>query len=295
MGEYIGLNYFFDAHQRIYWLYLISALVISVSFLYFAPIFVKRQFSKEVLLHKSAKLDYLYFVVMSILKVLIIMPLMISVTDVILWGVHTLQDTFGYFERIHASKEILILSYTLVVFVVNDFTRYWTHRLLHLVPFLWRFHRIHHSAEVLNPLTFYRVHPVENILFGLRYAFTTGFITAIFIYFFGAGINMVEILGVNVFIFVFGLLGTNLRHSHIPLSYGKKLERFFISPYLHQLHHTTEFTHKNFGSYLAIWDLWFGTLVREKKENLVYGLKGEKINHSLFGLFVNPFIKGIKL
>jgi len=166
---------------------------------------------------------------------------------------------------------------------------------MHMLPLLWRFHRVHHSAEVLNPLTFYRVHPIENILFGLRYALTTGFVTAVFIYFFGAGIGLIEFLGVNILVFVFLLIGSNLRHSHIPLSYGKRIEKWLISPYQHQLHHSTICTHKNFGSYLAIWDRWFGTLTSEKRENLKFGLQNETVTHSLIGALFNPFIKGIKL
>ena len=295
MYEYIGLNYFFDIHQRVYWLYILTAIMIAMVYLWISPKLVKKQFSYEVLWHKSARLDYLYFLFSGVLKVALILPIMIGVGEVALWGVFTLQEQFGYMQRVRVSYEILLVAYTLSIFIVNDFTRYWIHRLMHLVPFLWRFHRIHHSAEVLNPLTFYRVHPIENILFGLRYALSTGLVTAIFIYFFGAGISVAEIWGVNIFVFIFSILGSNLRHSHIPLSYGEKLQKIFISPYQHQLHHSTEFTHKNFGSYLAIWDLWFGTLENKKQKNLVYGLKNDKINHSLLGLLLNPFHKGIKL
>jgi len=295
MSEYIGLSYFLDSHQRVYWLYLLVAIMIALAHLFVAPNLVKKQFSKEVLWHKSARLDYLNFLIAAVVKIVFILPIMIGVGEVALWGVLTLQELFGYFERIHISKEFLLILYTFAVFIVNDFTRYWMHRVMHKVPFLWRFHRIHHSAEALTPLTFYRVHPVENLLFGFRYALSIGIITAIFIYFFGAGISMGKIWGVNIFVFIFSLLGSNLRHSHIPLSYGEKMQKIFISPYQHQLHHSTEFTHKNFGAYLAIWDLWFGSLENKKHTNLVYGLKGEKVSHSFLGLFLNPFVKRIKL
>lgn len=258
---------------------------------------LKKQFSKEVLLHSSAKLDYAYFVIVSILKIVLVIPLLIGVNDVILWMVLQMQDTFGYVERIRVSKEWLLVSYTVVLFIVNDFTRYWLHRFMHRIPLLWRFHRIHHSAEVLNPLTFYRVHPVENILFGLRYALTTGFVTAVFIYFFGAGIGLIEFLGVNALVFVFLLMGSNLRHSHIPLSYGRKVEKWLISPLQHQMHHSRTYTHRNFGSYLAVWDRWFGTLTlgKSKSKNLDFGLPTGETTHSLTGALFNPFNKGIKL
>ena len=45
---------------------------------------------------------------------------------------------------------------------------------MHRIPFLWRFHQIHHSAEVLTPLTFHRIHPVESLLYDVRGALVTG-------------------------------------------------------------------------------------------------------------------------
>lgn len=297
MFEYIGVDYFYDSSKRVYWLYMLSALMVALLFFWKKKSVLKKQFSKEVLLHSSAKLDYAYFVIVSILKIVLVIPLLIGVNDVILWMVLQMQDTFGYVERIRVRKEWLLVSYTVVLFIVNDFTRYWLHRFMHRIPLLWRFHRIHHSAEVLNPLTFYRVHPVENILFGLRYALTTGFVTAVFIYFFGAGIGLIEFLGVNALVFVFLLLGSNLRHSHIPLSYGNKVEKWLISPLQHQLHHSRTYTHRNFGSYLAVWDRWFGTLTlgKSKSKNLDFGLPTGETTHSLTGALFNPFNKGIKL
>jgi sterol desaturase/sphingolipid hydroxylase (fatty acid hydroxylase superfamily) len=295
MFEYLGLDFIWDSGKRIYWLYMFTALIAAVLFFWKQRSILRKQFSKEVLWHPSAQLDYTYFVVVSAMKILLIIPLLIGVNDVILWMVVLLQDQFGYLERIRINKTWLIGSYTLVVFIANDFTRYWLHRWMHAIPLLWRFHRVHHSAEVLNPLTFYRVHPVENLLFGLRYALTTGLVTALFIYFFGAGIGIIEVLGVNIFVFVFLLMGSNLRHSHIPLTYPVNIEKWIISPYQHQLHHSIEHTRRNYGSYLAVWDRWFGTLKSEEKTQLRFGLLHETPTHSLLGAFLNPFTKGIKL
>lgn len=290
--EYIGLDYFLDSSKRIYWLYILSSIILSI--LFFRTQF-QEQFSKKVLLHPSAKLDYIYFIIISIVKVLVIIPLMISINVVVLFFIIKLQDIFGFQERIKISREFLLISYTIVLFIINDFCRYWLHRILHLIPFLWQFHKVHHSAEVLNPLTFYRIHPIENILFGLRYTIVTGFVTALFIYFFGAGIKLIEILGVNFIVFIFMIIGSNLRHSHIPLRFGKRVEKWIISPYQHQLHHTKKYTHKNFGSSLAIWDRLFNTLIIKDIEKLSFGLSNQTSTHSLLGAFINPFYKGVKL
>jgi sterol desaturase/sphingolipid hydroxylase (fatty acid hydroxylase superfamily) len=288
MLEYLGLEYFIEADRRIYWLYLASAIIIA---LFFSQA-LKEQFSRSTLLHPSSLLDYRYFIVVSIIKVTIILPLMVSVHDVILWFVTLLNSLFGYQLRIRVSKEWLLIAYTLTLFIANDFTRYWLHRWMHQSSLLWRFHKLHHSAERLNPFTFYRVHPVENILFGIRYALTSGVVTALFIYYFGAGIGIVEFMGVNILLFIFLIAGANLRHSHIPLSYGRMMERWFISPYQHQLHHSKEYTHSNFGSSLAIWDRLFGTLVTIKPKKLEFGLPNEVMCHSLLQALIKPFKKG---
>ncbi|WP_304545893.1 sterol desaturase family protein [Sulfurimonas microaerophilic] len=267
--EYLGVEYFFSASQRIYWLYLLSALLIAVIYTRFNPE-IKNYFTKGVLLHHSAKLDYGYFVVVSAIKIGLILPFILSSKDISLQTVFLLQEQFGYI-RFSVEKLWVVIGYTLSVFLVNDFTRYWLHRFMHESPLLWKFHRVHHSAEVLNPLTFYRVHPVENILFGLRYALGVGAVTGIFIYFFGANIGVVEIAGVNAITFIFGIAGSNLRHSHIPLRYGV-LERVVISPFLHQLHHAKKSMNKNYGSVLSIWDQMFKTYyVTQSTSKLVFG------------------------
>jgi sterol desaturase/sphingolipid hydroxylase (fatty acid hydroxylase superfamily) len=286
------LDYFLDINQRVFYGYMLMAFLIA--FLFFRTA-LKKQFSSEVLWHKSAKLDYVYFIISGFIKILIILPLLIGVNEVTLWVVLELNDYFGYLPRVRISKELLLISYTLVLFILSDLSRYFLHRMMHKSSFLWRFHRVHHSAEVLNPLTFYRVHPLENFLFGLRYALVTGVVTAVYIYFFGAGIRAIEFMGANIFLVLFSIIGSNLRHSHIPLSYPKSLEKWFISPYQHQLHHSKKYLHQNFGSFLAIWDRMFGTLLTGKKKNIVFGLPKEKVNHSILGAYLNPIYKGVKL
>ena len=292
MFDYLAITYFFDEHQRIFYGYFLLAIVIA--FLFFREA-LKKQLSAEVLLHRSAKLDYVYFLIMGVIKVMLIVPLIIGVNKVTFWFMLKLELIFGHMSVINISWEMLMLSYTITLFIVSDLSRYWLHRLLHAVPLLWRFHKVHHSAEVLTPITFYRVHPLENILFGLRYALVTGFVTALFIYLFGAGVKAVDFLGVNILVFAFSIVGSNLRHSHIPFSYPKGVEKWFVSPYQHQLHHSTKYLHRNFGSFLAVWDRLFGTLVTGKKKNIVFGLPNEQVNHSILGAFLNPIFKGVKL
>ena len=77
-----------------------------------------------------------------------------------------------------------MLLYTLTLFVAWDLSRYLLHRLLHGVPFLWELHKVHHSAEVLTPLTLYRSHPIESFLYRMRGVLVVSAVTGTFFYFF---------------------------------------------------------------------------------------------------------------
>ncbi len=222
-----------------------------------------------------------------------IFPIVISAKTVAFNINKYLYLVYGFNQIENISYETIVVLYTITLFILSDFTRYWLHRLLHTIPFLWDFHKVHHSAKVLNPLSFYRVHPIENILFGFRYSLSVGFVTGIFIYFFGSKIGIIEVLGANIFVFVFSSLGANLRHSHIPLAYFTFLEKWIISPKQHQIHHSRKHFDKNYGGYLAIWDRVFGTLkLSSEVKVLKFGIKKEQMKDydSLIKILIFPFI-----
>jgi len=168
---------------------------------------------------------------------------------------------------------------------------------MHRIPTLWAFHKVHHSAETLTPITVFRAHPIEILLFSLRSSIVQAICIATFIFFFGDNITLTSILGANIFIFVFNILGSNLRHSHIAIPYWPAIEKIFISPAQHQIHHSVEVQHhdKNFGVTLAIWDWMFGSLHHsEPEQNLHFGLtKTTVIKHSLKELYLNPFYDAV--
>ncbi len=295
LDSFVGL---FSPSKRIYWQYLVSSIVIAlVYFLTLDYKVAKKErninLSSKLWFHPSAILDYKYFVVSFFIKVIFILPFLFSVQEIAFFVYELLLDYNGYVKISYFSHSEVIILFTITLFIVSDFTRYWLHRLLHTIPFLWNFHKVHHSAKVLTPITFYRVHPIENILFGLRYALSIGFVTGVFVYFFGAKIGVYEILGTNIFLYLFSLMGSNLRHSHIKLRYPKIIENIFISPFQHQLHHSTKYYNKNFGGYLSIWDNIFGTLqisypIIASKEKIRFGI--EWYNHNtILKLLWTPF------
>ena len=290
-------EYLINPDKRTFWIYLISSFAIAIIYLSYNKKLIKVNFSKKLWLHPSAKLDYYYFLISYFIKIFMIFPIVISAKSVALFIKKYLYLNYGYIYIETLSYETILVLYTITLFIVSDFTRYWLHRFMHTIPFLWEFHKVHHSAKVLNPLTFYRVHPIENILFGFRYSLSIGFVTGIFLYFFGAKISIYEIIGANVFVFVFSLLGSNLRHSHIPLSYFEFLEKWFISPKQHQIHHSRKYFNKNYGGYLSVWDRVFGSLLTSANvKTLKFGLKKEQMENynSIIKIVFHPFLNLIR-
>ncbi len=289
-----GFEYLLDPNRRIYWLYILSSCLIGLVWLYLHPHHKKLIFSKKLWFHPSSQLDFFLFIVSFFIKTLFIIPLIIGAKDVAYATMRFLVQNFG-FVQIHLNYNLILFLFTATLFICSDFSRYWLHRFLHTNAFLWRFHKIHHSAKVLTPLTFYRIHPLENLLFGLRYSLVVGFVTGVFVYFFGAKIGLVEVLGVNVFVFAFSFFGANLRHSHIHLAYPKFFESFLMSPKQHQMHHSVRFTHKNYGGTFSIWDKIFGTIAYSNQTNILkFGLKNKQemaLYNNILSTLVLPFVK----
>ena len=293
MSEFLALEYFINPGKRLYWVYIITSVLLAIGYFYYTKKSTRLITSSKLWLHPSAKLDYYYFFISYFINMLLLIPLIVSAKTIALSINKFLFLQFDYFENTMFSYSQIAVMYTLALFLVSDFTRYWLHRLLHTIPFLWEFHKVHHSAKVLTPFTFYRVHPVENLLFGIRYSLSIGLVTGVFIYFFGAMLNIKMIMGVNMILFLFSIIGSNLRHSHVPFSYGRYLEKFFISPKQHQIHHCKKFFNKNYGGYLAIWDNLFGSLKLSKEVKVLkFGLRNEQMNYydSILKVLTKPFL-----
>lgn len=288
-------NYFTDPSKRIFYVYILSSFILA-TFVYFSKkrkaSFFQYFFHKKTWLGKSAQIDYLFLFFNSLIKLILIAPLLIFSLKIAFHLNQYLVDSFGYFE-LKLSKGLLITLYTLCLFFIGDFASFFLHYLQHKIPFLWRFHKIHHSATVLNPITQYRIHPFELILLNVKTIVIMGLLMGVFEYFANQRISVYTYLGVNVLNFIFLFFGANLRHSSVAFKYPTFLEYIFISPFQHQIHHSENVKHfdKNLGSKLAIWDWLFGTLIVSKKVNKVhYGLGEENKNYkTFFANLLNPF------
>ena len=184
---------------------------------------------------------------------------------------------------------------TVVLFLVYDLA-YWTnHYVAHKVPFLWEFHKIHHTAQVLTPLTNWRVHPVYTIIYSWFTAVFVGVADGALKYAVGPGAMPLGPEGMNVVLLLFFLTTVSLQHSHIWIATNGLLGRAVVSPAHHQIHHSADRRHfdKNFGLCLAVWDWMAGTLYvpEPKRESLTYGVPaGGPDPHTLRGALVAPFV-----
>lgn len=258
-------------------------------------------FPKDVWMHRSARQDYAIALINMVLAATIFPYLVLNYDfykDAILSGIAILSphaDT----NTSDKPGTFAIVTFTLLSFMLSDLFYYWSHRLTHRVMFLWEFHKLHHSAEVMTPVTLHRAHPID-ILFnvGMR-MMGLGVASAIFYALYPNNHGLLTITGSNIFLIICYVAGANLRHSHIWLSYGPTVERVMMSPAQHQIHHSTDPAHfnRNYGADMSLWDWVFGSLyIPREKESVTFGLGDQHDNEqSLWQLYIGPFKKSARI
>lgn len=286
-GLEMAISYFANPKKRIYVGYLLSSGLLAY-YIYYSlkpkTSFLGYVFHKKIWWGKSAFVDYAMVFFNSFIKILLIAPFLIYGLYLAFYTDEYLLHTFGKPTTSLTQNQTLIY-YTIALIVVGDFASYIVHALMHKVSFLWEFHKVHHSATKLNPITQYRIHPVELMINNARGILVFGVLTGVFDYLSYHQVNKLMFLGVNAFSFVFFVFGANLRHSHVQLKYPVFLEKIFISPFQHQIHHSSNPVHynKNMGAKLAIWDWMFGTLTLSKSTgSLKFGLGNEDARFDTF-------------
>ncbi len=295
-GLKMPLTYFSNPSKRIYILYVFTSILLA--FYVFKRSKIEGSFwayivPKKIWFSSSAKVDYLLLFFNAFIKILFIAPFLIVGLRLAFYTNEYLNVTFGYSD-FNFSTTTIVVFYTLTLTLLGDLSSYLLHLAQHKIPFLWEFHKVHHSATSLNPLTQYRIHPLELIINNFRFLIVFGLVAGLFDYLSDESLTKLTFLGVNVFSFIFLSFGANLRHSHIKLTYFSFLESIVISPYQHQIHHSDnpKFFDKNLGSKLAIWDWFFGTLVKSEEINEVscgLGLGQDKEYVSFWNNLHKPF------
>ena len=178
---------------------------------------------------------------------------------------------------------------------------YWMHHYLsHKVPVLWEFHKVHHTATVLTPLTVFRVHPVDTLLLVNCLAIVTAVANGAMNYAFGSTTYQYALTDRNIILVLFIHAYVHLQHTHLWISFRGVLGCIFLSPAHHQVHHSSNPIHydKNLGSTLAVWDWLFGTLYVPKKEpeKLHFGVEqGDPGIHTLSSGLIGPVGRAIAM
>jgi sterol desaturase/sphingolipid hydroxylase (fatty acid hydroxylase superfamily) len=149
------------------------------------------------------------------------------------------------------------------VFVVCDFIYYWSHRLNHIVGWMWATHHVHHTVTELNFFS------------SVRIGWTT-FLSLAWIF----PIPLI-FLGLHPFYYEIGLtavvVGQFWLHTEAIRMLPPIIEYIFNTPHHHRLHHSSqkEFRDINYGAMLIIWDRMFGTFMEHSDSTeIVYGVAG---------------------
>src|SRR4051812_33411002 len=204
-----------------------------------------------------------------------------------------LTGTFGAMSPASWPDLLARATITLALFLAYEFGYWVDHYLKHRVPSLWELHKVHHSANVLTPLTVFRLHPLDGLIFGNILSVSLGVTNGVASYLFGKPVAFFSVADTNIILVLFVHLYVHLQHTHLWIAFTGIAGRVFLSPAHHQIHHSNNPVHfdKNLGSCLAIWDWLFGTLYVPAKEPepLIFGVKvGEADMHSFGELAIAP-------
>jgi sterol desaturase/sphingolipid hydroxylase (fatty acid hydroxylase superfamily) len=289
------------------WLYLLTAVLIAVPVYRFerrkalvrATSFFRFLFPREIYLHRSAIVDYKYVALDRTIKMIVYTPL-ITGLSVLVYKASV--AVFAWLPALGLSPAAVLagtIAVPILVVVIGDLGFFLSHYLMHRIPVLWCFHEVHHSAEVLTPVTVYRMHPVEELVTNMVAGFLAGIGAAVYTSATKNQVSLPTMLGVNVVQFLFFSVAFQLRHTHVWLSYGRYLSWIFISPAQHQIHHSTDPKHwdKNYGFIFAVWDAMLGSLyVPKAREMLRFGVPNANPDDfsSVARLYFLPFAKAAR-
>lgn len=228
------------------------------------------QYPEQGTFRKEWVLDVVYFMSthlpIQILSFMVLLPATLATKYL---GIPVLQHSIARLPW--------VLQFFLAV-LVADIAEYFIHLALHKVPFLWRFHAVHHSSKALDWIAGSRSHFVDDTL-------VRGFILVPMMLGFSQGIIFAYL--------IFVTLHATWTHCNFRLN-AKWLEQFLVMPRYHHWHHTSqkEGIDKNFAIHFPWIDKLFGTYYYPDNWPERYGLDGEEIAPNFMRQTIEAF--GIK-
>jgi sterol desaturase/sphingolipid hydroxylase (fatty acid hydroxylase superfamily) len=258
--------------------------------------FLRWLLPREIYLHRSAVVDYQYYLVNSIILARVYPVIFVGIPGVFLLsdGVRALlTGAFGPAAATAGPSLWANVGYTIAMTLAFDFAKWFAHYLEHKVPLFWEFHKVHHSAEVLTPFTNSRAHPVDQMLEQVMVAFVSAPFTGVFAWLYPGQVTEITLWNLGILHLAF-FVTQHLRHSHVRLGFGPWASRIFSSPAMHQVHHSVEARHwdRNFALMFSLWDELAGTnYIPTRDEQYRLGLPdGESSRfRSLGALYFAPF------
>ncbi|MAN60105.1 MAG: sterol desaturase [Flavobacteriaceae bacterium] len=260
-------NYLLDEITRFHWEnYFYGLIIVSVVVWLLELLFPWRRNQK--VFRKDFWLDTFYMFFNFFLLNLIVLIFLSNTAEAVfndLLGLAGLQVTDFQLVDLDALPYGLGL---LVFFLVTDFVQWNTHRLLHRVPFLWKFHQVHHSVKEMGFAAHLRYHWMEPVVYKSILYIPLAII---------GGFDVQDVAIVHFAALTIG----HLNHANLGWDYGV-LRYLFNNPKMHIWHHAKVLPKNaqygvNYGISLSIWDYLFKTQhIPYDGRDIELGFKGDE-------------------
>jgi sterol desaturase/sphingolipid hydroxylase (fatty acid hydroxylase superfamily) len=182
-----------------------------------------------------------------------------------LWGLSAelaLRPNAPWRLRVFSAMAVWPIARVVAEVLLLDLVQYWLHRLYHLQPFFWRFHRIHHTDLDLDASSASRFHLGEV---GTSAVAKLAVVATL-------GVSPAGLLAFEVTL----LVCAQFQHANIrlPRFIESALWWIVVPPAMHRVHHRPDVadTNSNYGTILTLWDRLFGSLRATALVNDAFGL-----------------------
>jgi sterol desaturase/sphingolipid hydroxylase (fatty acid hydroxylase superfamily) len=255
-SRYLGLDWF-----------LLNVLVLAMLFVPLERLFAR--LPSQPIFRPGWATDLAHFAVSHLLVQVTVLLTLVPAALFFRWAVHpAIQGAIA--------SQPALLQFVEVV-VVADLSEYAVHRLFHTVPWLWRFHAIHHSSEAMDWLAASRIHLVDAVV-TRALAFVPLYVL---------GFSTGPVYAYLVFVSFHAIFV----HANVRFRFGA-LERIVGTPKFHHWHHATAPVDRNFAIHLPAIDRLFGTLYLPEGFPAAYGIDGHPVPRRYAAQWVWPFTRG---
>tara|TARA_B100000609_G_C17165535_1_gene408642 strand:- start:135 stop:890 length:756 start_codon:yes stop_codon:yes gene_type:complete len=246
---------------------LLNFKIILVCVAFFIIILFENILPKEIIKFKKK--------IKRTLKNLFLWSLNIGLTPILILPVTIAATSLNVHNYFIIDNIVIQFLFHLIVY---DIFLYFWHRANHVIPFLWRFHHVHHLDETLDVTSGIRFHFGEVIL--------STIVRCVIIIMFN--ISLLNLILIEAIV----LITSAFHHSNIklPLKFEKMLSFIIVTPSIHWVHHhkRQKETDANYCAIFSFWDIIFGTKSKFKRyKGMPIGVEGDQ-EQSLIKLISRP-------